>query len=205
MKHYFVLFCTAILLCNHSFAQKNDYGFTAGLVLSKPNDYHCHTGFFIGMESEHSLLGNDSYLYLNPSLYLIQKGWNDDIYDLDDNKYNWKCDLYYIELPLTTGYKYAATKTTRLFCEAGPYVAYGITGKSKAKTKEDKYENSVFSSGAYKRFDWGIKLAAGIDIAQWQICMAWESSMKKPTEGGWNAINPKDKSWLLQVSYFITR
>lgn len=184
-------------------AQNTHYGITAGLALSQPHDYNRHTGFLLGLKCELPFSAKNEYLYLGLSTYLIQKGWNDDVYDIDENKHNWKCDIYYIEIPVSLGFKYAIGQSATLFCEAGPYIGYGIYGKSKIKTREENYNENIFSSNLYKNFDYGLKISAGIGFSPWQLGLGIENSMQKPTKGGWNAFNPKDRSFTFSISYFI--
>ncbi|MCM1078964.1 MAG: PorT family protein [Bacteroidales bacterium] len=185
-------------------AQRNRLGVTAGLLLSQPEDVNLHVGYSLGVTGEFLLSDKMSGFYLSPSLLFVEKGWRQDVYDLDDNKYDGRCDAYYLEVPVMAGYKWHINGDVRLFVEAGAYVACGLFGNYKLDYEDDEFDDkNIFSSNAYRRFDWGVKAAVGVDVAKWKFAVGYGRSLQKPTKDNWNIYNLKDRSFSLSVSYMI--
>lgn len=102
----------------------------------------------------------------------------------DDNYVKAKFNPYYIELPVNAIVKFPfdLKAPTNLFLYAGPYIAMGITGKSKVessflgvetkrsddiKFNDDDPTQSGQQGAAYdriKRFDYGANFGAGLDL-----------------------------------------
>lgn len=102
----------------------------------------------------------------------------------DDNYVKSKFNAYYIELPLNAVVKLPLTAKgkSNVFFHAGPYVAMGITGKSKVEQKflgvtststndvkfnDDDPTTSQQEDAAYdklKRFDFGANVGGGVDL-----------------------------------------
>lgn len=207
MKRFFVLLITG-LLCIHSFAQEFNYGATAGLLLSHPKGYKTHVGYALGVKGEYSFSDKMDYFYINSSLLFASKGWKDYVYDeMGENKYDWTCNAYYIEIPIMAGYKYTLSNGTKLSLELGPYLAVGLFGNSKIDYEDGYFdEDNIFSSGIYKRFDYGLKTYIGLDFSKWQVGISWSKSFENPIKDKWKAIDaPKDITYSLLVSYIISK
>ena len=196
--------CFLLLWATLGMAQGTRFGLTAGFVASKPSDYKMHPGFQIGGKAELLFTKNIPNLYLAPSLLFTSKGWKDEVYDESmDKNLDWKCDAYYLELPVLLGFKVPLRTDYKVVMEFGPYLAYGLFGKSEIEGAGQEYEiDNVFSS-VYKRFDFGFKALVGLDIKHWQVGIGYSGSLLKPTRGDWAGISPKDISYYLQVSYFL--
>ena len=194
-----------LVLCNPAVAQnKHHYGVTAGFSISKAEDFRSHTGFMAGVRSEFPLSPRDSYIYLSPSAYIIQKGWKDKIlYLVDEKDYDFVSNIYYAEIPLMVGYRHVIGNQSGVFCEAGPYFAYGLSGKREVKIPGEDYSENVFSNGLCKRFDYGWKLSAGFGFSRWQVIMSFESSVRKSRKTEWEVYNPKERTFSLGLAYFF--
>lgn len=196
--------CLLLLWATLGMAQGTRFGLTAGFVASKPSDYKMHPGFQIGGKAELLFTKNIPNLYLAPSLLFTSKGWKDEVYDESmDKNLDWKCDAYYLELPVLLGFKVPLRNDYKVVMEFGPYLAYGLFGKSEIEGARQEYKiDNVFSS-VYKRFDFGFKALVGLDIKHWQVGIGYSGSLQKPTRNDWAGISPKDISYYLQVSYFL--
>ncbi|RYY42362.1 MAG: PorT family protein [Chitinophagaceae bacterium] len=93
-----------------------------------------------------------------------------------------KFNPLYVELPVNLIVNIPTTTTTKLFFNAGPYVAVGVGGKSKLETKvgpltssssddiefsNDDPFTSAQDDAAYnklKRFDFGLNAGVGLDL-----------------------------------------
>lgn len=74
----------------------------------------------------------------------------------------------YLELPLLVNYYHRLAAQRYLVFSAGPYVAYGVSGKGKTKGDARRqgseklfYEENTFDIDEARRFDAGIQVAAG--------------------------------------------
>lgn len=96
---------------------------TAGISTSHPKEFDRFMGGEIGVKGECVFPKN---FYLSTALSIANRGWNMPVYDLGENLHKWECDVYYLEVPISVGYKYALSNTSDLFCELGPYLALGL-------------------------------------------------------------------------------
>lgn len=204
-QHFWGLLIAIFALCTPAVAQNsNHYGVTAGLAVSTAADFRSHAGFMAGVRSEFPLSSRENYLYLSPSAYIIQKGWKDEIlYFGDEKDYDFVSNIYYAEIPLTVGYRHAIGSQSGVFCEAGPYFAYGLSGKREVKIPGEDYSENVFSNGLCKRFDYGLKLSAGFGFSRWQVIMSFESSVRNSRKTEWEVYNPKERTFSLGLAYFF--
>jgi hypothetical protein len=93
-------------------------------------------------------------------------------------------DLNYLQLPVHIAYKYELTQDIKLVADIGPYFAYGIRGKIKYKAIGDyeAYDINAFDDGAYKRFDLGLGLGAGIEVSRINIRIGYDHGLSKINE-----------------------
>ena len=114
------------------FAQSMKYGIVAGLQLSHPRNIDYRLGFSLGIKGELEFSDNENRAYLDLGVLLSAKGWKDNFFHVNDMDkfYEWKCRLYYLEMPVHIGYKYALSERVKLLADIGPYFAVGLSGKS---------------------------------------------------------------------------
>ena len=103
---------------------------------------------------------------------------------------------------------YEKTVSNMVECKSrGAYLmgltTFGNYNIDYAELENDK--NDLFTCGAYKRFDFGFQGNIGINITNFQIGIGAVQSIIKPTKDIWNLENPKEKSFLLNISYFLNR
>ena len=99
--------------------------------------------------------------YLITGLELQTKGTKSKPHGTPNVKYN----PMYLQIPVHAAYKMDVADNTRLVFEAGPYVAYGISGKMKGGgTKVN-----VFGDNKFKRFDMGAGAAVGVEISKFVV------------------------------------
>ncbi|HTN08277.1 porin family protein [Agriterribacter sp.] len=178
MKKQFIVLTTALALCiTTAYAQKSEdklvsFGIRAGVNLQKMygddflgnklnNDFR--TGFHAGINAD---LYISEGFYLQPGLLYSTKG---------AKKANNTQNISYIELPVNLLFK-PELGAGRLLLGAGPYAAYGISGKNKTKTGEAaieleaKFKNKVsaadYLNAAYyvKPFDFGGNILVGYEL-----------------------------------------
>lgn len=139
------------------------FGVKAGMNISNVNGDVSGTDAKIGFNAGVTLdYGFTSNIYLLTGLELTTKGFKVDDADASAN-------LMYLQLPVHVGYKLPVTDGTNIVFRAGPYVAYGIAGKTKVVDPDDgqKYkENSFGDKGAFKRFDFGLGFGVGAEFGK---------------------------------------
>ncbi len=69
--------------------------------------------------------------------------------------------LNYLEIPINLAYKFPIKDNSKFFIQAGPYLAYAISGKDKVGSESMDVE---FGTGGNKRFDSGLGFGAGIEF-----------------------------------------
>ncbi|MBO4804664.1 MAG: PorT family protein [Paludibacteraceae bacterium] len=118
---------------------------------------------------------------LETGLYYTKKGF----YAEPPLDYEVTCNLYYLEIPVMVGYKWEVSDPLKINFMAGPYVAYGVNGKTKAKLGLETYEptgnnesektesgnnesektiNTDSFEDGFNRFDSGVKASINFTI-----------------------------------------
>jgi hypothetical protein len=113
------------------------------------------TGFHIGPVAEFQLKES---LFFNTGLLYSLKGAK---IEGDEFSPNEQIKINYLEIPLNLAYKFPLKEKSDFFIQAGPYLAYGLSGT-------DEYgEESIdlFSEeGGAKRFDYGLGFGGGVQF-----------------------------------------
>lgn len=122
----------------------------------------------------------------------------------------------YIHLPLHLAYKMDVTPSTRVFFHAGPYFAYGVSGKRnyiKGWEKGNYTEvlgpenaNTFSDEGGFKPFDMGLGLGVGAEFGVIVIDLGWDMGFKNISKmnRGIAKINKekiKNQSTYLSIGY----
>lgn len=101
-------------------------------------------------------------LYLMTGLDFQAKGAK-----LDGVKYN----PMYLQLPVTVGYKFDLGYNTRLVLNAGPYLAYGIGGKTKGGEAGSR---KLFKDDIFTRLDYGVIGGVGIELDMFTVSAGYD-------------------------------
>lgn len=113
---------------------------------------------------------------LETGLYYTKKGF----YAEPSPDYEVTCNLYYLEIPVMVGYKWEVSDPLKINFMAGPYVAYGVNGKTKTKlsnvvyntttnepaenNESEKTINTDSFEDGFNRFDSGVKASINFTI-----------------------------------------
>ena len=181
MRNFFLLlFCTLWPLC----VEAQNLQFRVGGGLATHYGHAENVGAFkvgIGCEFEF-----DQHWTLTPGIAVYGKGWKDPnqrVYVFDDNG-NQLFDeetgeplqglrrrsaaANYLQIPLLLTYYWRTGEARYVVLSAGPYVAYGISGKQKTKGDTEQagaqklyYEHKTFNEPGTHRFDAGVEAFAG--------------------------------------------
>jgi len=113
-------------------------------------------------------------LYLMTGLDFSMKGAKiGEGFDEDAGKVDVKLNLSYLQLPVHIGYKLAVGETTKINFHAGPYIAYGISGKWKGSASGISASIDAFGDEStaaelpkLKKFDFGLGLGVGVEFGK---------------------------------------
>lgn len=145
------------------------FGVKAGMNLSNVSgdfeDSKVKVGFNVGVTLDYALV-NDFYLLTG--LDFTTKGSKVG----EDGGTDLKLNLSYLQLPVHVGYKFPIGNDSRILFHAGPYVAFGVDGKWKAKQGSSEISVGAFSDDAedagmkMKRFDFGLGFGLGAEFGR---------------------------------------
>lgn len=159
------------------------------------------TGYGVGLFVEYTLPNN---LYLLTGLDLIRKGAKGTETD-DDEVYKLEANPLYLQIPLHAGYKVGLTEDLTLGVHAGPYVAYGISGKWKYKetyngqTEEEKWDFfGDEEEGGCKKFDMGLGIGADLNYQNFRFGLSYDWGLKNISR--WDE-KLKNRSFMVSVGY----
>ncbi len=115
-----------------------------------------HVGYHLGFIVDAPVFRDN--LYIQPGLYLTQKGYREN--DGDDK---YKELPTYLDIPILISGRYTLG-CAQLQLNFGPYFACGLFGDAKESMHSWKYSEKLFSSDGYdyKRFDAGLSIGAGV-------------------------------------------
>ena len=110
-------------------------------------------------------------------------------------------DLMYLQMPIHFAYKVSVTHGTRVVLHAGPYVAYGVSGKAKYKDiSVDVFKEYNFLGNSYsaiQRFDAGVGLGVGAEFGQFLVDIGWDMGLVKLNKN----LDWKNMSAALSIGY----
>lgn len=127
--------------------------------------------------------------YLITGIELQTKGTKSKPHGSPEVKYN----PMYLQIPVHAAYKLEVADNTKLVFEAGPYVAYGISGKAKS----EGHKVNVFGDDRFKRFDMGAGAAFGVEISKFIVKSGYDfgitnvvktDGMKSRNHGGYVTV-----------------
>lgn len=166
-------------------------------------DKSAKIGFTIGSFVEYNLLEG---FYVQSGLYFTTKGTK---YKGLENSTGWNQTInqMYIQVPVTGAYKFYLTNSTLVYINAGPYIGYGVGGKStiksKASEKED-IESDTFGDDGLKEFDFGITVGVGAEFGKMVVginCDLGLTDISRKDPGSTEKLDYKNRSSALTVGY----
>ena len=158
-------------------AQHTSYSIKGGLNMSnfygdELNDKNMKTGFHIGVGADFEFAPN---MAIQTGLLFSSKGakYTYSSAEIDVN-------ANYLQLPIHFAYKIDVMPGTRVVLHAGPYVAYGIGGKTSAGNLEVdtfKDDSSVNAFNGLKPFDAGLGLGVGAEFGPILVDLGWDMGL----------------------------
>ena len=172
------------LFCTMSFAQLS-FNVKAGLNLSSYiGDNSDHSKFKpgvrlgVGMEYQFT-----DIISLQPSLFFSQKGakYSEGYEGIVDADADVKINQLYLELPLMVGARIHTASNFDLLFKGGPYLAYGVGGKTKIDGVSEKAD--TFGDDGLKRFDAGLGLGVAFEFGKIVVGVETGTSFTKVASG----------------------
>jgi hypothetical protein len=116
-------------------------------------------GFHVGVISEISITDN---LVLQPGIFYSTKGSK---YKISYSQFSYEASIApsYIDIPINLGY-YFGTGKTKIALFAGPYIAYGIGGKSESDGESADISFGNTDDNDMKPLDFGLNIGAGVNL-----------------------------------------
>lgn len=189
-KLKFTILAVAILFATTLSAQNISYGIKAGANMSnlsgkELSDKNWKAGGHVGIVMDYEFIDN---IALQTGLYFFSKGAKYTPFKVDENnKTVINTNMYYLQLPIHFAYKIPVTASTKFVLNAGPYLAYGVGGKTnttvtllgKSTTTDGvdtfaKLENGKEKFGGLKRFDAGLGVGVGFEVRNFTIDLGWD-------------------------------
>lgn len=170
-----------VLLSIVSFAgaQTPSFSIKGGLNMSnfygdELNDKNMKTGFHIGVGADFEFAPN---MGIQSGLFFTSKGakYTTKIEDVELNS-----NANFLQVPVHFAYKIDLMPGTRIVLHAGPYIAYGIGGKTEAGI----FSGDTFKDGAFldvlnglKPFDAGLGLGVGAEFGAILVDIGWDMGL----------------------------
>ena len=172
MKKILFIGILSILCISASFAQTR-FGVTAGLNSSKLSvsgeeneSMDFKAGLKAGLVAD---IGISEKFSIIPELLFSQRGGKNGTEEMENDKLETaSLILNYMQLPVNVAYKFDVGYGSKFLIFAGPYLGYGISGKTKVEAShEGKKESQTYDlkfgsgDGETKPIDFGINAGIG--------------------------------------------
>lgn len=156
-------------------------GVGAGMNVSQltNTDLNSRLAFNVGLRGEYYFTGD---VYLGTGLLFSWQGARITKYG-----FTTKFTPGYLQIPLHAGVRMGLSRCATLFGEFGPYVAVGVCGQSDVALTRSGVDEDFFGDpdeGYARRFDFGLGLRAGVEIARFQIGVGYDFGLVKVYKEG---------------------
>ncbi|AUD06692.1 porin family protein [Spirosoma pollinicola] len=203
MRNPYRLLLTSLLLVSHLslFAQTKSWqiGLQVGLNLSALQladpaipPGRAKFGLHLGATLSYFLKAN---LFLQSGLSLTSKGMTmsgtsslgfGDNFVLPGRQTRLVSQQWYAQLPLYLGYTLPLGSTTKLVLHAGPYVAYGLGGKTQLTgdiiygdmIEYSTWQEPTFGERGLQRLDVGLGAGVGLELGRATLGLSYEAGLR---------------------------
>jgi len=145
------------------------------------------TGFQLGLVGDFKL---QDKLHFNTGLLYSLKGFKS---GTTTDKIN------YLEVPLNFAYNFSINETSDFFVQAGPYLAYGLSGTDKT----DGVSTDIFSDGYAKRLDYGLGFGAGVQFGSIVTSVNYELGLANLNDDSTSDLKLKTKTFQVSIAYMF--
>lgn len=167
-------------------------------------------GFAVGAKGEIIFKNTENSGFLDVSVLFQNKNRCSDDYFNTETKVNqhWTYSTYSISIPVSVGYKFELSDNLNAFAAFGPYVDFGLAGKSrvvssinKGKQSEQNISSNVYTDNLFNRVNFGVQAKVGFEIFQhYQISLSYSRGFTKLFK---NDSNVKTQDLHLGISYMF--
>jgi hypothetical protein len=205
MKKMRIMLVVAMFALVSAVSAQTSLGIKGGVNMSNfygddLDDQNVKIGFHVGLAADYEFAYNSA---IQTGLFFTTKGakYSESIGDATGD---FTANPMYLQLPVHYAYKLDVTPGTRIVFHAGPYVAYGIGGKSKLSGSlgdwEDETEWDVFGdNGFLKNFDAGLGLGVGAEFGPILLDLGWDMGLVDIADSDQGSI--KNQNAYLSVGY----
>lgn len=213
-----LLFVASFAITNQAFAQVRlgvKAGVNASNIQSDATTFDLLLGYQAGLMAD---IGLSSHFSIRPALLVNTKGASTD-FDIRDQAGQIKESskavfrLIYAEIPVLMVYKGNIGKSWKWYGGLGPYIGIGITGSTKfssdlmedQKIKFTSPGNSTFTSNVYKRMDYGLNAALGVEKGRVQFGVNYSRGLTPmiPEDRAPNVAKIYNRTLALTVGYWF--
>lgn len=204
-KMKFSLFMAMLLMATVASAQLN-LGVKGGVNMSnfygdELSDKNAKIGFHIGLAADYEFMYNHA---VQTGLFFTTKG-SKYTASLGEASAELTLNPMYLQLPVHYAYKLDVSPGTRLVFHAGPYLAYGVGGKTKVKgslgelSREIDDENVFGDDNLLKPFDAGLGIGVGAEFGPIILDLGWDMGLVNVARADNGKI--KNQNAYLSVGY----
>jgi len=149
-------------------------------------------GFHFGPVAEFEL---QESLCLNTGLLFSVKGAKMEYGNEDAST-----SLNYLEIPLNVAYKFSLGESSNFFVQAGPYLAYALSGKTKYG---DESEDIDFEEDGMKRMDFGLGVGLGIELGPIVPSVSYQLGLSNLNDDSEDDTTVKNKVLQFSIAYMF--
>ncbi len=155
-------------------------------------------GYHFGIVSEFKLSDN---FYLQPGILYSAKGSKYSISG-DGESFEMSIKPSYIEVPINALYKLDVS-AAKLLIFAGPYFAYGISGKYESSGQSQDIKFGTSDQDDMKPLDIGINIGVGADFKGFEITAQYGIGLTNLAAGASGDTEMKTKTIGISVAYLF--
>ncbi|MDD2475258.1 MAG: porin family protein [Dysgonamonadaceae bacterium] len=178
-------------------AQTASLSIKAGLNMSNYygddlTDRNMKPGFHAGLGADLELTPN---MFVQTGLFFSTKGAKFS----DTGEGDWidaNITANYLQIPVHFAYKIDVTPGTKVVLHAGPYLAYGVSGKMKLGSLE---VNTFDKDLGFKPFDAGLGLGVGAEFGVILVDLGWDMGLTNISRA--SSGNIKNQNAYLSLGY----
>ena len=185
-------------------AQDFTFNVKGGLNLSNVSgdveDNKVKLGFHLGVGTDYSFAPN---MAIQSGLFFTSKGAKMEYkeeFEGTTYKDEGTLNANFLQLPVHFAYKIDAAPETKVVLHAGPYIAYGIGGKTRLKEDGDEFDKMDTFDKDYglKRFDAGLGVGVGAEFGRILLDLGWDMGF---VNLGFNEVDINSQNAYLSVGY----
>ncbi|NOR74788.1 MAG: outer membrane beta-barrel protein [Draconibacterium sp.] len=216
MKNVLKLLVVVVVISSTSVSLAQTFGVKAGLNLSNmvykiddeiySEEFELNPGFHAGVTAEFPI---DDMFSFETGVLLSTKGFktsSDEMDPSDIYSSDHKVNILYLDIPLTAKvlYNIGGVEAFGLF---GPYIDFGLTGKSKYKSTDESTEEDIEwgSDKDLKRLDLGLVFGVGVEVKSVEIGVSYNLGLANIAPNDDYDFLAKNKVLAISVGYSFRR